>query len=64
MIGEESRGDDNDEDYTGENYKENIGDSMNLSTAGHFKGRPETAGKMLEQLWFKNIFTFLMKKNA
>lgn len=50
MIGEESRGDDNDEDYTGENYKENIGDSMNLSTAGHFKGRPETAGKMLEQL--------------
>ncbi|CDW74082.1 UNKNOWN [Stylonychia lemnae] len=47
VIGEERRGDDN--NY-GSNSKDNIGDSMNISTGGQFKQRPETQGKQQKEL--------------
>eukprot|EP00347_Sterkiella_histriomuscorum_P015405 403357145 len=48
VIGEERRG--SQEDYSGENFQENNGDSMNFANSNPYQGRPETAGQMQSQL--------------
>jgi hypothetical protein len=45
VIGEEKKGDEDENNYGNENSKENIGDSMNISTGAQFNGRPLTSGK-------------------